>query len=816
MRVLHSSLVVAVCVTPVIAQCQFETTGKQHLGATQTDRGFIVADLDGDQDVDLVNLRDGTLLRNDGSSVFTPNGFLPMPRTNALHIDGTAFDIDLDGDIDLFVALPEPRIYLQDQRAFQFVDATAGRISVTLPRAANARCTAVEHGDVNGDGYTDVVVDFGTSSPPIAFLNDGSGHFRAAGNPLNSLRKTRVIQLALADLDGDGDLDAVRSGEPWVAGPSLLTRGTVSYMWTGSQFRLSQQLEAGESGFCLGDFTGSSAPDIALSRGSGFVVLENTGTGVFVPTNTKIYDGSSSARAPSSADTSSTTLIAGDFNQDGIDDVVIGSTVLHAVHARVPGRVEFETYATPLPEYDVGNLSAYAADFDGSGTLDLLLSHGLLLLNQSRGEFVEANSAPYRQLSLGDLNIGDVVGNRDADGLRESTLMQSDEQGRWRSTNFLYAGASMTWSSFEDLDQDGDLDLVGFNGWAVLLLDNDGQGQFSNASAARFTSAVIPGSPLVVDVDGDGLLDLVTGNNAVTMNLGNGVFGPSTLMLASRPQDPFAKLTPIDVEGDGDIDFIERKHILLLNNGSAGFTEVGAHRLPFPFSAGSVSATGDLDGDGFLDIVVQEVGFGPSLALNNGLGTFHIAAGAFSPQPPSVFGAPTDIDADGDLDLNSPAGVYLNDGAGNFTLDRSERFENLPRAPLRDLDRDGDADSLVDGRVVRNLYRHVSAPLLPRAGRPYEMRIHDWNTGRYRIVQPVVGFREQLRTIDGIGDVLIDPATMFGLPYVLMAPHERTVLTQFDIPSHTRTGHPFLVQCAVMDLNTNQVRLTNVIRESVF
>ena len=72
-------------------------------------------------------------------------------------------------------------------------------------------------GDLDGDGDLDAM--FANSGPNTVWTNDGTGNFTNSGQELGN---SDSLSVALGDLDGDGDLDAMvanRSGQPntvWV------------------------------------------------------------------------------------------------------------------------------------------------------------------------------------------------------------------------------------------------------------------------------------------------------------------------------------------------------------------------------------------------------------------------------------------------------------------------------------------------------------------------------------------------------------------------------------------------------------------------
>ena len=90
----------------------------------------------------------------------------------------------------------------------------------------------LELADVDGDGDLDALVDV---DPIEIWLNDGTGTFTDSGNTIDS---TDLQAIALGDLDGDGDLDAVlgKSGFPGTPNQDLAQPGR-SARWDARRLR---------------------------------------------------------------------------------------------------------------------------------------------------------------------------------------------------------------------------------------------------------------------------------------------------------------------------------------------------------------------------------------------------------------------------------------------------------------------------------------------------------------------------------------------------------------------------------------------------
>jgi len=331
------------------------------------------------------------------------------------------------------------------------------------------------------------------------------------------------------------------------------------------------------------------------------------------------------------------------------------------------------------------------ADFDGDGDIDALLAiefgQNRLLLNDGNGRFTDATSGrlPSASHDSEDIAVGDFDGDGDLDAFvvseddRTNEYYVNDGTGRFTPGEIPVTGTSNGVVT-GDIDADGDLDLIVGNAGREFVLVNDGSGGWTDEAASRIPPEVGETTQDVElgDVDGDGDLDLLIGNedgNRLLLNDGNGFFSDGTSeWLPIRPNAEETREADFgDVDGDGDLDVLfantnssvpgaDPANRILLNQ-SNRFVDGTDAALPAGARRNFDGEFWDVDGDGDLDIVAGSLTVSGGQAvlddfrvlLNDGEGIFTLAEDVF-PSSAVGFGFDTEM-----ADLNG-------DGLGDFYL----------------------------------------------------------------------------------------------------------------------------------------------------
>jgi hypothetical protein len=346
------------------------------------------------------------------------------------------------------------------------------------------------------------------------------------------------------------------------------------------------------------DFNGDGIPDIAISTGSTVNVLLGAGDGTFV--------------SKSVMNLAAYVMIAGDFNQDGIQDLAVADTTAGTVTILIgKGDGTFTALSSfsagssgPLPLYTPAG-QFVTSDLNGDGVLDLVLMDAnsfslTILFGKGDGTFTVAPSPP----TIGAQPSGIVVADFNGDGIPDIATANSFD---------------VSLDDYTSANQD-----------TVTMFLGDGDGTFRGphvvsesgcgGTPGPFDMNLGPVSIAVGDLNGDGVPDLVTGNfmgyfvgaeytigdPTLTVLLGRGDGSFNVSFCQTGPSQPY-NLLIADFNGDGVPD--------VAGNGIAGSGSTGVGIVlgkgDGTFTAGPSSSDGegspgaavDLNGDGVPDLI---------------------------------------------------------------------------------------------------------------------------------------------------------------------------------------------------------------------
>lgn len=188
-------------------------------------RQVLVADLDGDQDTDLLlvyDLAPPRLFLNARMARFVPGGIFmpPLPATTSAVAEG---DFDHDGDPDLIVAGEADLSLYTNHGNGEF----SGRAVSRLEDAATV--ARIEVLDANGDGWADLL-GVSSSGNLLLWAAAGPGAFEDVSSAAGLGGSFgRVTDAASGDVDGDGDADVVLQTAD--RGPVLLANDAPASHW---------------------------------------------------------------------------------------------------------------------------------------------------------------------------------------------------------------------------------------------------------------------------------------------------------------------------------------------------------------------------------------------------------------------------------------------------------------------------------------------------------------------------------------------------------------------------------------------------------
>jgi len=349
------------------ATWRFGVAGLDHYYGGQ---GMALADLNNDGKDELYLSRIAAASKQNRHSLYASGDTLPYPESAAAWQAKDAgnsrgavfFDMDSDGDLDLFNAhSPGQNVLLENVNYQSFRNVT----SIRGIESSSEETTSVLAFDVEGDGDLDLFV-LNKRAPNELYLNDGKGYFSRRDRGCNDVRESSSVERQSAaacdfDLDGDVDLYVVKR---FAANRLYINDG--AGVFTDRAAALGVNLTHKCNGVTWSDLDNDGDSDllITVSDISGDAdpllrVYENTGGG--------FADVSTAVAIPMNG----YSILLADFDNDGRQDILTSGEKNAGALYRNDGGLRFTRIDGTGAEVFAGDVRAASAwDADDDGDMD--------------------------------------------------------------------------------------------------------------------------------------------------------------------------------------------------------------------------------------------------------------------------------------------------------------------------------------------------------------------------------------------------------------------------------------------------------------
>ena len=363
-------------------------------------------------------------------------------------------DLDGDGDLDSFLANGGNDVAFGDTVWVNQGGAQAGqagKFTASGPQLGRGNSQSVALGDLDGDGDPDAVV--GSAGGFQVYLNRGGRQAGTAGSFVVYKRYEEadgvsgVLNVRLSDLDGDGDLDIYAA---LCCGGIMSSTGETKFIPSYNQVWLND----GNAVFSISEqpptFQGSQAGALGDLDGDGDI-------DVFVANDNAVIDAQ------------------GDLERNQPDRIWLNDGAGHFLDSG-QRLGEFPSTAVAL------------GDLDGDGDPDAFVATrgpALVWLNDGAAQFSNSGQRLGNQRAR-EVWLGDLDGDKDLDAIihapEESSIWLNDGNGRFSLSRQELNVPMYYATALGDLNGDGDLDLfAGFLDRDYKIWWNDGYGRLGTS-----------------------------------------------------------------------------------------------------------------------------------------------------------------------------------------------------------------------------------------------------------------------------------------------------------------------------------------------
>lgn len=662
-----------------------EHTISNTVGIPQT---ILLEDLDGDGWKDVVCTDyysiEGSVIwkKNEGNGVFS-DWIVIHPNFGSPDILAAA-DIDNDSDIDLVIN--------SDNNDSIILVKNNGNGTFAPPITISDDESIIEVLLVDVDADTDIDIVFATTDDHISYFSNTSGSFSSTPTAI-ATGVQGVRTLNGADMNADGAMDLVfgYSHAGSITGIRWL-ENTAPGVYNIDHIIASNYLRT--DALFIGDIDGDGDLDMysGSDQSTGLRYHENIGSGAFETYSIGRLDDP-------------IAVVGIDVNDNGFLDPIFMQPVGGSIgyYDYIDG--EHWKYKNPIAPRYIAPVDVCISDIDSDNDMDITSI-------SQKGSF--ANSTSSEKMVFGTMRV------------HENTLSNEFDISQWVDLNGFSEmnGAKPTQIKNIHLDNDSDIDFIGYNGINSLLFVMENHGD-SGATFVRRDIDIVNSDVTgvtAVDIDSDGDRDLITvqmdSTLGVYFNTGNLTFSARTVLSTinfnllnySLPDLHSADINNdgvddiiLEIPDDSDISNIETELLFFENNGNSTLT-LSSNTLTVATTLEELYFE-HIDADNLVDLILKK-DYGPSvdeitLYTNQGSFQYSSATTLFSN---SINIDLKDMDGDNDLDIigaHQSASWYENDGSGNFST--SHLISYFPSSVYNleisagDIDNDGDKDIVYVG-----------------------------------------------------------------------------------------------------------------------